>query len=127
MDLELFFANKCGTSEQFAHRIIDFKAEMPVKGEPGKTKTVEHNKEQGLINFDFAKEGILKLLGDESAGLRIFPALDNNGELTVIITAYTKNADELYSSDGKLLADCCPQPPPPFNKTSTLYHKLFDK
>ena len=124
MNPELFFVNKCGTPDQFAARIIDFKAEMPVKGEPGKTKLVEHTKEHGLINYDFPKEVILKLI-ENGVGLRIIPALDNNGDLTVIITGYTEDLNEVYS-EGKLLSDCCPQPPPPFNNTSTLYHKLFD-
>ncbi|MFN8345893.1 MAG: hypothetical protein U0X91_12850 [Spirosomataceae bacterium] len=128
MALELFAQNQCGVDgDEIAERIRDFTALMPQRGmTPPVFTTIQHSKAQGLINFDFSKDIILALLeGEDTAGLRIIPALDKNGNLTVVITPYVDNGDEKFV-DGKLKADCCPQPPPPFNKTSRLYHEIYD-
>jgi len=127
MALELFAENQCGVDgDVIAQRIRDFTALMPKRSaHPAEFVTIQHSKDIGLINFDFSKEIITRLLEDGVKGLRIIPALDKKGSLTVVITPYIEGGDEMFT-EGKLVAECCPQPPPPFNKESRLYHEIYD-
>lgn len=122
MAFALHEGNSCESStEEFTERIRGFSARTPENA----ANPIRHSQSDGLICFDFTKAAVQNLLSAGGGGLRIIPALDRNGNLTVVITPYNLDGNEVFDSNDKLIADCCPQPPPPFNKSSRLYHELF--
>lgn len=127
MAIPLHSLTTCAVSEEntFENKLLKLNALLVVPdSNPIVFKPICHTKEQGLVNYDFKFTDLKFLLDQKPMGLRVFPVLSTANELTVLITGYDANGDEIFQ-EGGLVAVCCPQPPPPFNRTSALYHQLF--